>query len=134
MFQEGGRSGQIFFSYTRPVTGSVFYFQNLTSMTAYCEASETTLTNRVGGSWPEIGFEFPVNKEKPLPAGVEYVISDAFVLLSAQIPQNNFDIATQFLEYLSSVYQLLPKPATQYTDWPDIAKKAIETLTNNKGC
>src|SRR5690606_32900147 len=61
--QQGGRSWQLFFSYIKPETGSVFYFQNLSAMSEYCDACETKLTDSVGGSWPEIGFQFPVNTE-----------------------------------------------------------------------
>ncbi len=132
--QEGGRSGLLYFSYTRPKTGSVFYFQNLTAMSEYCQASETILTNRVGGQWPEIGFEFPVNKDKPLPAGIEYVISDAFVQLTDEVPEKDFDITRMFLDYLTSVYLLLPRPETEYHNWPDIAEKALTNLSDNKGC
>jgi hypothetical protein len=132
--QEGGRSGQMFFSYVRPKTGTVFYFQNLTAMSEYCDASETTLYHRVGGQWPEIGFQFPVNPDKPLPAGVEYVISDAFVLLSDVIPEKDYDIARQFVDYLAAIYLLLPKPEPKYNDWPEIAKKVMAALKDNKGC
>jgi len=41
--QEGSRSGQMFFSYTKPVVGSVVYFQNLTALSEYCEHTETDL-------------------------------------------------------------------------------------------
>lgn len=132
--QEGGRSGQIFFSYTRPKTGSVFYFQNLTAMSDYCDASETTLYGRVGGAWPEIGFQFPVNKEKPLPAGVEYIISDAFVLLSDEIPKDDFKVTMLYVDYLAAIYLLLPKPEPVYHDWPAIAKYALDDIHTNKGC
>lgn len=133
-FQEGGRSGQLFFSYTRPKTGSVFYFQNLTAMSEYCEASETSLYGTIGGEWPEIGFHFPVNKEKPLPAGIEYVISDAFVLVSEDIPESDFEICEQYLKYLAAIYLLLPRPEPTYQDWPDIAQKSLKDLRENKGC
>src|SRR5690606_18941281 len=132
--QQGGRSGQLFFSYTKPETGSVFYFQNLTAMSEYCDACETKLTDSVGGSWPEIGFQFPVNTEKPIPANREFTISDAFVLFSENVPENNYDIIRQYLDYLAAIYVLLPKPDVNYTDWLDIAKKTLEGLDYNKGC
>jgi hypothetical protein len=132
--QEGGRSGQLFFSYTKPETGTVFYFQNLTAMSAYCDASETTLTNSVGGQWPEIGFQFPVNINKPVPANTEFIISDAFVFLSEVIPEKDYDIAEQYLDNLAAVYRLLPKPDTEFHDWPDIAQKALDSLDQNKAC
>ncbi|RZJ30515.1 MAG: hypothetical protein EOO48_04800, partial [Flavobacterium sp.] len=132
--QEGGRSGQLFFSYTKPKTGSVFYFQNLSAMSPYCEMSETILTNSVGGSWPEIGFQFPVNKDKPIPANKDYVINDAFVFLSEELPEQDYDICQQYLDFLSAVYLMLPKPEIKYTDWINIAESALENLDHNKGC
>lgn len=132
--QEGGRSGQVFFSYTKPVTGSVFYFQNLTAMSDYCDVSKTVLTNSVGGKWPEIGFQFPVNKDQPVPANTEYVISDAFVFLSEDIPGKDYDISEQYLDFLVAAYLLQPKPEIGYHDWPTIAKNTLESLDTNKGC
>jgi hypothetical protein len=132
--QVGGRSGQLFFSMTKPKAGSVFYFQNLTAMSDYCQASETSLVETVGGKWPEIGFEFPINSEKPLPEGIEYVISDAFVVLDEEIPESDKAVTQQFLDKLAAVYLLLPKPETTYRDWPQVAEKVIEDLYHNKGC
>lgn len=132
--QVGTRSGQIFFSMTKPAGGSVLYFQNLTAMSPYCDATEVSLGETVGGSWPEIGFQFPVNAEKPLPADIEFIISDAFVLLGENIPARDCDIASQFLEYLAAIYLLLPKPETFSHDWQSIAKKSMDDLHMNKGC
>jgi hypothetical protein len=132
--QVGGRSGQLFFGMTKPGNGSVFYFQNLTATSAYCQDSETSVLDSVGGEWPEIGFQFPVNSKKPLPPDIEYVISDAFVILSEDIPEKDIEIAEQYLRYLAAIYLLLPKPAIACHDWPDIAKKVLHDLSYNKGC
>jgi hypothetical protein len=132
--QVGGRSGQLFFSMTKPENGTVFYFQNLTAMSPYCQDSETSLLDTVGGDWPEIGFQFPVNSKKPLPPDTEYVISDAFVILSDAIPEKDNDITEQYLKYLTAIYLLLPKPETIYHDWPGIAKTVLDDLSYNKGC
>jgi hypothetical protein len=132
--QAGTRSGQVYFSMTKPNTGSVFYFQNLTAMSPYCDATETSLSESVGGQWPEIGFQFPVNPEKPLPANKEFVISDAYVLLNEEIPKNDYNITSQFLNHLASVYMLIPKPASVYHDWPTIAEHVLADLRINKGC
>lgn len=132
--QIGGRSGQIYFSMTKPKTGSVFYFQNLSAISPYCEACETSLAETVGGNWPEVGFQLPINFEKPIPANVELVLSDAFVVLSEEIPEKDFQVSTQFLDCLASVYRFLPKPAVEYRDWPDLAEKTLRDLHTNKGC
>jgi len=132
--QVGARSGQLFFSMTKPKNGSVFYMQNLSALSAYCDAIEVSAGNTTGGSWPEIGYQLPVSKEKPLPEGMTYVISDAFIVLSDTIPEKEFDIAEQFLESLGTVYMQLPKPETKYYNWSDISKKGLNDLVTNKGC
>lgn len=132
--QAGTRSGHLFFSMTKPETGSVFYFQNLSAMSSYCQATETTLSGSVGGKWPEIGFQFPVNKEIPVPADIEFTISDAFVSLAENIMENDYTVTSQFLNHLSQVYLLIIKPEPIYQDWPGIADKVVNDLHLNKGC
>ena len=132
--QVGTRSGHLYFSMTRPQNGSVFYFQNLSAMSAYCEASETSLGETVGGTWPEIGFEFPVNAKKPIPANVEFTISDAFVVLDENIVKDEAQATTQFLDYLALLYPHISKPEVPYQDWPFIAEKTLGQLHLNKGC
>ena len=132
--QLGGRSGQLFFSMTRPKNGSVFYFQNLTAMAPYCEASETSLLDTVGGEWPEIGFRLPAAEKKPIPSNIEFTISDAFVLMSQKIPDSAFNVAGQFLNSLAEIYRVIPKPATKHCDWRSISEEALNDLTFNKGC
>ncbi|MES2573776.1 MAG: hypothetical protein V4572_02430 [Bacteroidota bacterium] len=132
--QVGTRSGQLFFSMTKPKIGSVFYFQNLSAMSAYCDATETSLSETVGGQWPEIGFRFPVNSEKPLPADKEFIISDAFVLLDEQIPEEDCTITSQYLNHLSAIYMLIPKPEPVYQDWQPIADTVLNDLHISKGC
>jgi hypothetical protein len=132
--QVGGRSGQMFFSMTRPANGSVFYFQNLTAISPYCEATETSLMGAVGGQWPEIGFQLPAAIKKPLPGKTEFIVSDAFILLSEDIPQDEVDIAKRFINAMAAIYTVMPKPDTKYCDWIDISEKALHELTFNKGC
>lgn len=132
--QQGARSGHIFFSMTRPETGSVFYFQNLSAMSAYCETSQTSLSETVGGSWPEIGFEFPVNREKPIPEGIEFIISDALVLLDEKIMKEESQMTSAFLNHLSVIYNHIEKPEPVYQDWLGIAEKVLGQLHLNKGC
>lgn len=132
--QEGTRSGNLFFSTTRPKRGSVFYFQNLTAMSPYCQVSETTVRESVGGEWPEIGFQFPVNKTKPIPAGTEYTISDAFVILQEDIFEKASQITAAFLNNLAEVYKYIPKPVPVYQDWHAIADNVLNDLHRNKAC
>lgn len=132
--QQGTRSGHIFFSMTRPENGSVFYFQNLTAISAYCQESETSLAETVGGSWPEIGFQFPVNGEKPIPEGIEFIISDAFVLLDEKVMKEESEMTSQFINHLGTIYPHIDKPQVVYHDWLAIAEKVMSQLHLNKGC
>ncbi|WP_163397265.1 hypothetical protein [Flavobacterium fluviatile] len=132
--QVGTRSGNLYFSMTKPKNGSVFYFQNLTAMSSYCEASETTVRESVGGDWPEIGFQFPVNKIKPIPAGIEYIISDALVILYDDIVKKDSEITSSFLDALATVYKYIPKPKPVYQDWLSIADNVLNDLNMNKAC
>lgn len=130
--QEGTRSGLLFASFTKPKTGSFLYFQNLTALSQYGEATETSLGNTVGGNWPEIGFQLPV-AEHPLPEK-KFVVSDAYVNLTAAIPSDEIEISKSFLEHLSQIYAVMPKPETNYNDWQHISESALNDITNNKGC
>ncbi|SHG33186.1 hypothetical protein [Flavobacterium defluvii] len=132
--QTGARSGHLFFSMNKPSNGSVFYFQNLTAMSAYCDATKTSLSETVGGEWPEIGFQFPVNPDIPVPEGIPYTISDAFVILEEKVLEKATELSAAFLDFLSEIYLLLPKPEPQYQDWLAIAQQALNSLYLNKGC
>lgn len=132
--QVGCRSGQLYFIMTKPKAGSVFYFQNLTAMSPYCQETEVSLRETVGGEWPELGFQFPVNAEKPLPANKEYIISDAFVQLDEKIPESDVEVVESYLDSLASIYLLLPKPEASQHNWLQSAEKILDNISNNKGC
>jgi hypothetical protein len=132
--QEGTRSGLQYVSFDKPKSGSLLYMQNLTALNDYCEATETSLGNVVGGQWPELGFALPPTKEKPLPAGKDIVISDAFLAFSPENPKDEFALAKQFMNLLADIYVHLPLPGTQYHNWTDILEKGLNDLTNNHGC
>lgn len=132
--QAGARSGLVYFSITKPKSGSVLYLQNLTALNDYCKQTETSLADTVGGQWPELGFELPPAKEKPLAAGKSITISDAFIICSADTMKNEFDMAKQFIDLLARIYIHLPKPDTQYRDWLSILDKTLHDLKHNSGC
>jgi hypothetical protein len=131
----GTRSGQLYFSLTRPKAGSVLYLQNLTALADYNQDTETSAGNTVGGEWPEIGFALPPTlKNKPLAAGKSYVLSDAFVAFSEEVPVDEQAMVRQYLDLLSTVYLALPKPATNYQPWPEILQKGLTDLQESPGC
>ena len=49
LHQAGTRSGLLFASTSVPKKGSFLYFQNLTALSDYCDATETSLAETVGG-------------------------------------------------------------------------------------
>lgn len=133
MEQFGSRSGLLFASITKPATGTFFYFQNLTSLSQYCEATQTESKNTVGGKWPEIGFQLPTTDELPLPAGTAFKISDAYIVLDTEILEQTATIGQHFLNNLVKIYKVLEQPRIQYHNWPETAQKVIADLTDNKG-
>lgn len=134
MKQVGTRSGMIYFSMTQPTAGSVLYLQNLTALADYCQQTETSAGETVGGDWPEMGFALPEAKDKPLGAGKEVVISDAIIVLTEEVPADEAAIIRQYFELLAEAYLQLPKPDTNYKDWPDVLDKGLHDLIDSPGC
>ncbi|QHS56874.1 hypothetical protein GWR56_15465 [Mucilaginibacter sp. 14171R-50] len=132
--QRGIRTGVVYAAFKQPAEGSLLYFQNLTALNDYCQLTETSVSETVGGEWPEFGFSLPLTKEKPMPAGKKLTIADAFVSFSTDTPKDQFEIARQYLDHLAAIYLLLPRPDTKYQDYPDLIKRSIHDLEHNKGC
>lgn len=133
--QVGSRSGQLYFSLTHPEAGSILYIQNLSALADYNQATETPAAETVGGEWPEIGFALPPTlKNKPLEAGKTYVLSDAFVAFSDEVPADEPSMTRQYLDMLAAVYLAMPKPETTYQNWPDILQKGLSDLIDSPGC
>jgi hypothetical protein len=133
--QVGTRSGQLYLNLTRPKAGSLLYLQNLTALADYCQQTETSAGDVVGGEWPEIGFALPPTlKNKPLEAGITYVLSDAFVAFDTEVPADEPTMIRQYLDLLADIYLLLPKPATHYHNWPQILDKGLKDLIDSPGC
>lgn len=131
--QDGPTAGIAFLSVSQPEGGTVLYFQNLTALTDYCEMTQTDPSGTVSVQWPEAGFTLPVS-EKPLKAEKEIVLSDAFIYLNSTIPSDEFVAADQFLEGMACIYDQLPKPKTDYYDWPKAAGRTIEALMESPDC
>jgi hypothetical protein len=132
--QFGTRTGFVYFSMERPQSGSVYYVQNLTALADYCQETETSGADTVGGQWPELGFALPPAVKKPLPVGKEFIISDGFLALSEEIPANELEMSRQFMDLLAAIYLHLQLPATQYHNWPAILDKGLNDLENSHGC
>ena len=131
--QFGTRTGFLYLSQTKPKSASLLYLQNLTALSDYCEQTETSLGDTVGGEWPELGFSLPPSK-KPLLAGKEVIISDALIAFTEESPENEPIMIRIYLDLLARIYLLLPKPETQYKHWPDILEKGLTDLMDSPGC
>ncbi|MFD1139799.1 hypothetical protein ACFQ4C_01705 [Larkinella insperata] len=131
--QSGPTSGLAYLSLVEPTECSVFYFQNFTALSDYCQMTQTEPSSTVTVQWPEVGFALP-SSNQPLEAGQEIVLSDAYIYLIPTVPKTEFQAADQFLEAIGRVYRLLPKPETEYYDWPKAAEITIEALTESPHC
>ncbi len=132
--QWGARSGFLYMSMTRPRSASILYLQNLTALADYCEQTQTSCADTVGGEWPELGFALPATKGKPLQAGKQVCICDALVAFDAQLPDEEPVMIRQYLNLLERLYLLLPKPPTSYKDWPGTLCNGLRDLIDSPGC
>ncbi|AMP98487.1 hypothetical protein AY601_1572 [Pedobacter cryoconitis] len=132
--QEGTRTGLIYMTQTRPSSAAILYLQNLTALADYCQQTQTSCADVVGGSWPEMGFALPAATAQPLKAGKEVTISAAFIAFDEQVAVEEFHLAKQFLQLLARIYLLLPRPETNYQHWPEILDKGLKDLIESPGC
>lgn len=132
--QWGTRSGFLYMSMTKPKSGSIFYLQNLTALGDYCEQTQTSAGDSVGGTWPELGFALPAATQKALKANKPVILCDALVAFDEQVPDNEPAMISQYLNLLARIYLLLPRPETNYQSWPEILEKGLEDLINSPGC
>ncbi|HKG06786.1 MAG TPA: hypothetical protein VKB19_10035, partial [Pedobacter sp.] len=129
--QTGTRSGILFFNDGK--SGSVFYFQNLTALNDYCQATETSAGGVVGGQWPEIGFSLP-SASKPLEVGKTFTLSDAFVRLDPEVIKETSEISIKYLEHLADTYLVIPRPERHYHNWLETVERGLDDLYYHKGC
>ncbi|WP_113637504.1 hypothetical protein [Nubsella zeaxanthinifaciens] len=132
--QVGNRSAILNFSLNKPATGSIFYFQNLTSLNPYFEHTKTSGAGLIGAGWPEIGFSIPISAEEPLQKNQTYILSDAYVLVDEQVPKDQLSVCKSYLTNLAAIYQQLPKPETATQDWLKIADNGIKDMEIHPGC
>jgi hypothetical protein len=132
--QRGLNGGLIFLTLSEPCCGSLFYFQNLTALNDYFLATGTKPDGVVGGQWPELGYQPPTSPDaktpptKPLKAGEEIVLSDVFLSLRAEVPEDPRHVARLFLDLLADIYVRLERPQTEYHDWPKLAEATLRDL------
>jgi hypothetical protein len=131
--QFGTRTGFIYLSQTKPESATILYLQNLSALADYCQQTETSAGDTVGGEWPELGFSLPA-ASKPLKAGKEVIVSDAFVAFHPGPLTEEAEIMKRYLDMLATVYTLMPRPDTKYIHWPDILENGLKDLIESPGC
>jgi hypothetical protein len=131
--QKGPASAIAYASFRDPKGGVLLYFQNLTALNKYCDLTRASPVGIVAGKWPEIGMALPPGSE-PLPAKRHVVISDAFISFSGRVLVNETDVAEHCLECLADIYKFLPRPRTEYFDWPQAATRTLHSLDKTRNC
>ncbi len=132
--QRGLNTAILYFQVDDPAFGNILYFQNLTSLADYFDATGTKPEGVVGGVWPELGLQLPspapeeIREIEPLAAGKKLTMSDAILVLRPDFPQDERDSARQFLQMLGAAYRLLDLPPTEYRDWIGRAEKTLRDL------
>lgn len=132
--QRGPRSGVLFASTGSADPFSFFYFQNFSALSEFFEVTKQSPADRVGGTWPELGYAPPGSEDCVLPKARELVISDAFLSFSSDVPQTDGEVAAQYLDMLAEVYLRLPRPEPAYHDWLDRAEKTLRDLSFSPEC
>jgi len=132
--QRGVNGGVLYFRMEKPDFGNVFYFQNLTALNDYFEATDTTPDGVVGGEWPELGYQPPTAPlghsppKNPLPKGKVVTISDALVQVAASNACDEQTCALEFMDLLAAAYRQIERPVSEFRDWPARARKTLADL------
>jgi hypothetical protein len=135
--QRGFNAPIVFLRLDDPAPAALLYFQNLTALNPWFEATGAKPDGVVGGQWPELGYqplaaaEAPSPPKDPLPAGRELVLSDVFLHLPDAPPQGEVEEARLFLHGLAAVYPHLDRPKTEFRDWPAMAERSLRNLARS---
>ncbi len=132
--QRGVNGGVLYFRMTKPAFGNLFYFQNLTALNDYFEATDTKPDGVVGGEWPELGYQPPTAPlgnsppKNPLPCGKTVTIGDALLQIAEGADCDEQACALQFIDMLAAAYRQVERPTSEYRDWPARSLKTLADL------
>lgn len=135
--QRGLNSGLVYFHIDQPQFGNVLYFQNLTALNGYYQATQTKPDGAVGGLWPELGYLLPTPPQSgtpptaAIPAGEEITISDAILIFRDVSAQEHQHVARQFIQMLGAVYSAVDAPSLNWHDWVWRAEKTLSDLESS---
>lgn len=135
--QRGVNGGAMYVRLTEPDFGSLLYFQDLTALNPYFEATGTKPDGVVGGDWPELGYLPPAPEMKgqpdpsPLAAGREVLVSRPIIALHGDSQGAEEDQARRFLQLLGAIYPYLERPEPEFRDWPERARRTWRDLDSS---
>ncbi len=133
--QRGVNGGVLYFHMSKPAFGNVFYFQNLTALNDYFEATDTKPDGVVGGEWPELGYQPPTAPlgnsppKNPLLKGKSVTLSDTLLQVAASNACDEQVCALEFMDLLAAAYRQIERPVSQFRDWP---ARSLRTLADLK--
>lgn len=130
--QRGLRTGIVYASCELPVPASFFYLQDFSSLNDFFEATGSGPADTVSAAWPAFGYVPPATA-KLLPAAREFVVSDAYLIVSPGIPPAA-EIGGAYLDLLADAYLALERPPVVYHDWPARAAQSLRDLTLSPLC
>ncbi|MBE9511950.1 MAG: hypothetical protein IMY71_13865 [Bacteroidetes bacterium] len=113
--------------------GSLFYFEDLTSLNKMFEITATGAKKHMvdfSTSENSFGYQIPEETLKRLPKDQEVTITDSYLYLLDRWPSDEPDLALTFLYSISTVYDFIDKPNTELTDWQDLAHREIADMNH----
>lgn len=134
--------GMVYTNQTGPTGGhaavsasdaSVFYFQNLTALSAYAKVAGISLQGVVGTDWPEIGMRLPA-AELSCKARKTVTLSDARIRARYGFEHSEGAAALSFIDDLYAAYLSMEPPIPEWYDWSQAASRTLTSLTRSSHC
>ncbi len=135
--QDGITGNILFATLTEPSDQgrlTMLYCHNIGALTDFFERTRQSGASRVGGKWPELGFELPAATNAPLLHGRDYVLADAYVCIEPTSAMNDIECARLFLDLYAAIYLRFPKPQSVHRDWPRRVHETVRDLSHSPAC
>lgn len=134
--QRGPQGNVCYAAVTRPAPGgSLLYMQNLGSLAEYFEQTHTSAADRIGGNWPQLGFSLPPAMDThALSPHHDIVVSDAFIVGSESVPDDDISAAKLFLDLYAELYLAIDRPPVVHRNWQRRVDETLQDLTHSPDC
>lgn len=132
--QRGVETGNAYSVYDPALGCSVLYLQEFSTLNGYFEATRTTAKESVKSGVEGFGYAMPADPRTTVPAGTRLRLVDTYLLLddtslpSVRQSLDGIEECRVYLEMMAKLYDVIPKPATVYTDWKDVAGRVLADL------